>query len=194
MAEIEQVPLQMGGFKVNAYIIHGEESDVIVDAGTEPEKILAAVRRPVEAVLLTHGHADHVAVLDDILRATNAPVYVHPDDASDIGIDVYEPLDEGQVLRLAGEDIRVLHTPGHCPGSVTFVIGDDQIVGDLVMPGSVGRTDISGASWEDLEVSVRKVMEFWNENTRLYAGHGEVMNAAEEVRTNPYLPPVSVGT
>jgi hydroxyacylglutathione hydrolase len=190
VTETEQVTLSMGGFEVNAYVVHAPEGDLIVDAGAEPEKILAAVRQPVAAVLVTHGHADHVNALDVVLRETNAPLYVHPDDAERTGVSVYEPLDDGQELDLAGERIRVLHTPGHSPGSVTFVIGEDQIVGDLVLPGSVGRTDIPGSSWEKIEVSLRKVMPYWGENTRLFAGHGPVLSAPEEIRTNPYLPPI----
>jgi hydroxyacylglutathione hydrolase len=189
VTEIEQVTLSMDGFEVNAYVVHAPEGDVIVDAGAEPEKILAAVRQPVSAVLVTHGHADHVGALGAVLRETNAPLYVHPDDADRTGVTVYEPLDDGQQLDLAGQKLLVIHTPGHSPGSVTFVVGEDQIVGDLVLPGSVGRTDIPGASWEELEVSLRKVMPYWREVTRLYAGHGPVLSAAQELRTNPYLPP-----
>ena len=189
MTEIEQVTLSMEGFEVNAYVVHAPEGDVIVDAGAEPEKILAAVRQPVSAVLVTHGHADHVNALGAVLRETNAPLYVHPDDADRTGVTVYEPLDDGQRLDFAGERLLVIHTPGHSPGSVTFVVGEDQIIGDLVLPGSVGRTDIPGASWEELEVSLRKVMPYWREDTRLYAGHGPVLSAAQELRTNPYLPP-----
>ena len=190
MAEIEQVTLSMNGFEVNSYVVHAPAGDIVVDAGAEPEKILAAVRRPVAAVLITHGHADHVNALDVVLKETNAPLYVHPDDAGRTGTTVYEPLDDGQELEIAGERLVVLHTPGHSPGSVTFVLGPDQIVGDLILPGSVGRTDIPGSSWEEIEVSVRKVMPYWENETRLYAGHGPVLWAMEQLRTNPYLPPV----
>ncbi len=190
MTEIEQVTVSMSGFEVNVYVVHAPEGDVIVDAGAEPGKILGAARGPVVAVLLTHAHADHNGALDAVLSGTNAPFYVHPDAAEATGVGVYEPLDEGQELELAGESFRVLHTPGHAPGSVTFVVGRDQIVGDLILPGSVGRTDIDGASWEEIEVSLRKVMPLWEDETRLYAGHGPVMLAKEELATNPYLPPV----
>ena len=189
MSEIEQVTLSMDGFEVNSYVVHAPEGDIIVDAGAEPEKILEAARAPVTAILVTHGHADHVNALEFVRRETGAPVHMHPIDADGAGVRDYEPLEDGQSLDVAGLGIRVLHTPGHSPGSVTFVVGHDQIVGDLILPGSVGRTDISGASWEEIEESIRKVMPLWEEETRLYAGHGPVLTAVEELRTNPYLPP-----
>ena len=188
MSEIEQVTLSMDGFEVNSYVVHAPEGDVLVDAGAEPEKILAATRAPVAAILVTHGHADHVGALEPVRRETGAPVYMHPADAEGKVRD-YEPLEDGHALDVAGLGIRVLHTPGHSPGSVTFIVGHDQIVGDLILPGSVGRTDIPGASWEEIEVSIRRVMPLWEEETRLYTGHGPVLMAVEELRTNPYLPP-----
>ena len=190
MSEIEQVTLSMDGFEVNSYVIHAPDGDIVVDAGAEPEKILAATRNPVAAILITHGHADHISALDAVRRESDAPVYMHPEDAEGAGVRGYEPLQDGESMVVAGQSLYVIHTPGHSPGSVTFVVGKDQIVGDLVLPGSVGRTDISGASWEAIEVSLRKVMPYWEDATRLYCGHGPVLSAMEELRTNPYLPPV----
>jgi len=188
LSEIEQVTVSMDGFDINSYVVHAPEGDVIVDAGAEPQKILDATRAPVAAILVTHGHADHVNALECVRRQTGAPVYMHPADAEG-KVEGYEPLEDGRVLDLAGLGIRVFHTPGHSPGSVTFVVGDDQIVGDLILPGSVGRTDIPGASWEEIEEFIRRLMPLWEEGTRLYSGHGPVLTAAEELRTNPYLPP-----
>ena len=189
MAEIEQVRLEMNGFAVNSYVVHASEGDVVVDAGAEPQKILAALKQPVAAILVTHKHADHIAALDEVRRETgDPPVYMHPIDADDAGVAGYEPLEDGQELSLAGEIFLVLHTPGHSRGHVAFVVGDDQIVGDLIMPGSVGRTDRPGESWEEIEVSVRKVMPLWKDQTRLFCGHGGVLVAMEELKTNPYLP------
>jgi hydroxyacylglutathione hydrolase len=188
VTEIEQVCLEMGGFEVNSYIIHTREGDLVVDVGAEPEKILASLKKQVAAILLTHGHSDHIGALEEVRRETGAPVYMHPADAEGAGITDYEPLEDGCEVELAGETIRVLHTPGHTPGSVTFVVGRDQIVGDLVLPGSVGRTDVAGGSWEEIEVSIRKILPLWDVSTQLYTGHGPVLNAFEELETNPYLP------
>jgi hydroxyacylglutathione hydrolase len=190
LSEIEQVILSMDGFGVNAHVIHAPEGDIIVDAGAEPEKILAATRNSVSAILITHSHADHINALDAVRERTGAPVYMHPEDAASAGVEGYEPLQDGEGMALAGQKVGVIHTPGHSPGSVTFVVGKDQIVGDLVLPGSVGRTDIPGASWEQIEVTLRKVMPYWEDDTQLYTGHGPVLSATEELRTNPYLPPI----
>ncbi len=187
-SEIEQITVSMGSMEVNAYIVHAPEGDIIVDAGAEPEEILGKARGDVAAILITHGHADHIGALDEVRNATDAPVYMHPLDAEPAGIADYQPLHDGEDLVIAGESFHVLHTPGHCPGSVTFIVGDDQIVGDLILPGSVGRTDLSGANWEDLEESINKVMPLWKEDTRLFCGHGPVLTASEEMETNPYLP------
>lgn len=178
----------MNGFEVNAFVIHAPDGDVIVDAGAEPEKMMARLEQPVAAILITHGHRDHVGALNEVRRKTDAPVYAHPADAEGAGVTDYEPLKDGEDIEIAGETMRVLHTPGHSPGSVTFVVGRDQIVGDLILPGSVGRTDIAGGSWEEIEVSLRKVMPFWDASTRLFTGHGQVLFAMEELETNPYLP------
>ena len=189
MSEIERVTVSMDGFEVNAYIIHAPDGDIVVDVGAEPEKILAATYNRVSAILLTHGHADHTGALEPVREETEAAAYMHPEDAESAGVRGYEPLQDGEELVLAGQRLHVLHTPGHSRGSVTFVVGKDQIVGDLVLPGSVGRTDIPGASWEQIEVSLRRVMRYWEGETRLYTGHGPVLSAMEELRTNPYLPP-----
>ena len=189
MFNIERVCLEMDGFEVNSYVVHlPEGGDLVVDAGAEPEKILGCLKNPVAAILVTHGHPDHVGVLEELRSETGAPVYMHPKDADGAGVMAYEPLEDGQDLELAGATIRVLHTPGHSPGSVTFVVGCDQLVGDLILPGSVGRTDLFGGSWEEIELSIRKVMLLWDEHTRLYTGHGPVLSAFEELETNPYLP------
>lgn len=187
--EIERVAVSFDGFEVNSYVVHAPQGELVVDAGAEPERILGRLRGEAVAILITHGHADHIGALEEVRRATGAPVYMHPADAEPARVAGYDPLEDGRLLELGGAALRVLHTPGHSPGSVTFVLGEDQLVGDLILPGSVGRTDIPGASWEEIELSLRRVMPLWSERTRLYCGHGPVLSAAEERAKNPYLPP-----
>src|SRR5215212_1433423 len=108
LSEIEQITVSMDGFEVNAYVIHAREGDIIVDAGAEPEKILGATRAPVAAILVTHGHADHVNALEFVRGETGAPVFMHPADAEG-KVGDYEPLEDGQALDVAGLGIRVFH-------------------------------------------------------------------------------------
>jgi hydroxyacylglutathione hydrolase len=90
VSEIEQVTLSMDGFEVNSYVVHAPEGDIVVDAGAEPEKILGATRAPVAAILVTHGHADHVDALEFVRGETGVPVYMHPADAEG-KVGDYEP-------------------------------------------------------------------------------------------------------
>src|SRR5919202_4011782 len=120
----------MDGFEVNAYVIHGPDGDIVVDAGGEPEKILASTHNRVSAILVTHGHADHTSALEMVRVETGAPAYMHPEDAESANVRGYEPLQDGEELVLAGQRLYVMHTPGNSRGSVTFVVGKDQIVGD----------------------------------------------------------------
>ncbi|HZY56909.1 MAG TPA: MBL fold metallo-hydrolase, partial [Rubrobacteraceae bacterium] len=106
MTEIERVCLDMGGFEVNSYVVHASEGDLIVDAGAEPQKILDRLKKPVAAILITHGHRDHFGALDEVRQETNAPVYMHPEDAAGAGVTGYEPLEDSQDLDLAGQIIK----------------------------------------------------------------------------------------
>lgn len=154
-------------FGTNSYLVweEGKDKAVLVDAGLNTELILDFIRKKglgLEAVLLTHGHPDHLVGAADVAEATGADVYLNSIEAKVVemmpemilamlGIDElktpeeFKPLEDGQVLELAGLTIKVLHTPGHSPGSVSFLIDDSLFDGDLVFRGSIGRTDFPGA-------------------------------------------------
>ena len=187
--------MALGDYQTNCYIIYNEDSStcVVLDPGYEPERVLAAVNalgKTVEAILLTHGHFDHVGGVRAIAEATHCRVYLHEDDlnlppyytnGSLYYTDGYE---DGDILSLAGLQIKVLHTPGHTPGSVCLMVEDAIFSGDTLFCRSCGRTDIGG-DWETLMASLRRFQEL--PGCAVYPGHGGSTTVFDELKYNPYM-------
>jgi glyoxylase-like metal-dependent hydrolase (beta-lactamase superfamily II) len=155
---------------------------------------------------LTHGHFDHLAdhaVVKQhspgakvLIHRLDEPLLINPGPQSRMfqlpfaippgKADAY--VEDGQVLKLGSFDVRVLHTPGHSPGHVMYHLPEQQLLvgGDLIIGGSIGRTDLPGASHEVLEESIRKVMKLPSE-TRLLPGHGDVSTLGDELASNPFV-------
>jgi glyoxylase-like metal-dependent hydrolase (beta-lactamase superfamily II) len=196
-------------FGTNSYLVWEEGTDkaVLVDAGLNTELILDFIRKKglsLEAVLLTHGHPDHLVGAADVAEATGADVYLNSIEAKVVemmpemilamlGIDElktpdeFKPLEDGQVLELAGLTIKVLHTPGHSPGSVSFLVDDALFDGDLVFRGSIGRTDFPGGDFGTLIRSVKEKVFVLPPETKVYPGHMGMTTVGLEKRTNPFL-------
>lgn len=196
-------------FGTNSYLVREEGKDkaVLVDAGLNTELILDFIRKEglgLEAVLLTHGHPDHLVGAAEVAEATGADVYLNSIEAKVVemmpemilamlGIDElktpeeFKPLEDGQVLELAGLTIKVLHTPGHSPGSVSFLIDDSLFDGDLVFRGSIGRTDFPGGDFGTLIRSVKEKVFVLPTETKVYPGHMGMTTVGWEKRTNPFL-------
>ena len=179
--------LVLGPLGTNCYLVSdGPGSDVIIiDPAARPERIREALgERNVAAVLLTHGHFDHTGALSAF---ADKPIYIHSLDApmlSDPHLSVAEMVHDrgvrppathtvqgGDVLTLAGLDIRVLHTPGHTPGSVTYRIRGSLFTGDTLFQGSYGRTDFPGGSWQQEMAYIRKLLALAGDHP-VYPGHG----------------------
>jgi glyoxylase-like metal-dependent hydrolase (beta-lactamase superfamily II) len=196
-------------FGSNTYLAVNEESGeaVLIDAGVSASDVLNYLERnglQLKAILLTHGHPDHLVSLKQIADTTGAPAYMHPSDAqmleyipplllNMLGLEKLEipgelrPLEDGQELELAGLKFKVLYTPGHSEGSVCFLTDGVLFAGDLVFHGSIGRTDFPGGSMETLVRSVKeKVFTLPNE-TRILPGHMDATVVGWEKRTNPFL-------
>ncbi|MBI2871790.1 MAG: MBL fold metallo-hydrolase [Chloroflexi bacterium] len=177
----------MGPYDNNGYIVaDGTGLDCyLVDAPAEPEKLLKeAEDLRVKGILITHNHGDHVAGLEVIRRTTRAPVGVHQADADRVpgGADFF--LKDGDDLKVGRTSIRVIHTPGHTPGSVCLLVGKHLISGDTLFPGGPGKTRTP----EDLRQIVRAITEkllALDPDVVVYPGHGEgttVWEAREEYR------------
>jgi len=195
MLKIHTLPL--GSYQTNCYIIHEENSKTccVIDPGYTPEVVLDKVEElglDIEAVLLTHGHFDHVGGVKQIAAESGCDVYLCGEDLSmppmmTAGKLYYtKTYGEGSQLHLAGLDIGVLHTPGHTPGSVCLIAENHMFSGDTLFSGSCGRTDLPGGSWATILKSLRRLADL-ETNYWVHPGHGESTTLTEEKRYNPYM-------
>ena len=189
--------LTVGPIETNCYIIYNEDakSALVIDPGDEAERILARLEalelRPA-AILLTHGHFDHVEAVKALAEMTGAPVYLHP---ADLALPPWLtrplpetlPLSDGQRLSFDGMELEVLHTPGHTPGGVCFLWGREGVIftGDTLFAGACGRTDLGG-SWPQLAASLRRLAALEGSYS-VYPGHGEPTDLDTERARNPYI-------
>ena len=188
--------LTLGMYQTNTYIIHDEASRTccVIDPGYQADTILDEVEAlglTVEAVLLTHGHFDHVGAVKDIAAETDCRVFLCAEDLSlppmfTAGKLYYtDTYAEGSVLQLAGLSIHVLHTPGHTPGSVCLLIDRYLFSGDTLFAGSCGRTDIGG-SWAQIRDSLNRLAAI-EADLVVFPGHGESTTLAAEKQYDPYM-------
>ncbi len=207
-----------GAFAANCYLVApapGEEC-VIIDPGQDAERgieeLLDRYRLKPIAVLLTHGHVDHMWSVAPVCGAKGIPAYVHPDDRAMLadpgkGLDLLakqqflggmtfsEPddvraLDDGEVITLAGLRLTVGHAPGHTRGSVTFRGAEDDLdalfTGDLLFAGSIGRTDLPGGDHAAILRSLARTLTL-PDATVVLPGHGPTTTIGDERQTNPFL-------
>ncbi len=186
------VRLVVGPLMVNCYIVGCKETKeaVVIDPGGDVPKIVSELVKKgltVKYILNTHGHWDHTGGNEELKRITRAPLMIHPADAEKTGEKTVRFLQEGQEIRFGTYCLRVLHTPGHSPGSVCFHGPGAVFSGDTLFAGSIGRTDLPGGSYEDLLTGVRKKLFCMEDGTRVYPGHGPTSTIGQERRSNPFF-------
>ena len=204
--------LILGAYETNCYVLRSGEAAkdcLLVDAGLGADKLIKFLQEhklnPV-AVVLTHGHIDHIAGVA-ALRAEflDIKVHIHKLDAEmltepNINLSamagaafITEPEDvslkERDVIDLAGVKLLVLHTPGHTPGGISLYSKEDGVafVGDTLFADSIGRTDFPGGSMSQLLTSVREKLFTLPEETKVYPGHGPETTIAAEKAHNPFF-------
>jgi len=201
--------LTVGAFEANCFVIWEDPaSALIIDPGADAPAILAFMKKrrlKSAACLMTHGHVDHISAAAEISDSTGAAVYLHNSDLSWAYTDANSfppfylrptkpsngvaPLpDEGQAMAVAGFEIKVLHTPGHTPGSVCFLVGNGTILfsGDTLFAGSVGRTDLPGGNPRQLAASLKR-LSCLPDSVAVYPGHGPCTSIGAERRINFFL-------
>lgn len=199
----------LGGMQTNCYLLYHEDTKeaVIVDPADEADiihqKITELSLEP-KAILLTHGHFDHIQAVEDVRKHYQIPIIGHENGeevlnnprenlSSVFGAAIMVGLDQtvtdGQILKLAGFEIKVLYTPGHTRDSVCYYLPEEGILfsGDTLFAGSVGRTDFPGGSGSLLMHSLREILMKLPKHVEVYPGHGEQTTIEYELVHNPFV-------
>lgn len=193
--------IPVGQIDTNCYLIGDETEGVcaVVDPGGSPERVLEMVRRSglkPEKILLTHGHYDHTGAVQALVDAAPAPgfaIYLHPADVREDDRRLYPSptwgfnhFEDGQRLSIGSIDVRVLHTPGHSPGSVTLLAGDVMLCGDTLFAGSCGRCDLTGGDEQQMLDSLKRLAGLEG-NYKVCPGHGPLSTLDQERSGNSYV-------
>ena len=200
----------VGPFAMNAWLAACSETleAVLIDPGSEVPRVLAMCQPEgfrVKRILLTHGHVDHASGAAEAREATGAPVSIHPGDlpwlevlprqAAMFGLEEARPLtpdatlSDGETVAVGKQSATVIHTPGHCQGSVSFYFKEAGLVftGDTLFQGSVGRTDLPGGDFDQLAESIVKRLFPLGDEVRFLPGHGPGGTIGEERLQNPFV-------
>lgn len=196
--------LVVSSFQTNCYIIYQNQQAIIIDPGDNAKKIKSFIDEQeltVLAILLTHGHCDHVGAVDKLYQVFLCPIYLHKEDHLFLsepkynlsamfaeGFKIVSPVNVASDMSIGPFDIRYHHLPGHTPGSCMIEITNAGVIfsGDVLFEGSIGRFDFPLSSHHDTKLSLEYIKSMQGE-WEIYPGHGEQTTLSKELLTNPYL-------
>ena len=184
----------VGWLSTNCYVVGCEETReaAVIDPGMEREReteqILDFIEQngfQVKYIINTHGHPDHISGNAAMKEATGAPILIHKNHPARVQAD--RKLHDGDILQVGTLKLMVLHTPGHTPDGISL-LGDNVVfTGDALFAGSIGRTDFSGGSFQELINSIKTKLLPLPDSFKVYSGHGPPTTIGDEKRRNPFL-------
>ncbi len=169
-----------GNLESNGYIIYDSEGGTgyIIDPGYNASRFLkelAALKIELLGILLTHHHYDHIGAVEMIVQAKDCPVFLHRNDCDMYDRPVTHMLEDGEIISLPGDELKVIHTPGHTKGSVCFYSEKSKVcfTGDTIFNVDLGRTDLEDGSDQEMQDSIRNKIDLWANEITIYPGHGD---------------------
>ena len=189
--------LELGPIANFVYLIGDPETRqaMVVDPGWDPDRILRTAAEDgyeITRIMLTHTHPDHIQAVPAMLERTRAKVHVHKKEAGSPGLPKSEvvALSGGDIVKVGNLEVKILHTPGHTPGSQSFLVRDTVVAGDTLFVGSCGRVDLPGSDPEEMWKSLSKLKTL-GDDILLYPGHNygptPTSRMGDEKKTNPFL-------
>lgn len=203
----------LGALWTNGYLFWDDETReaFFIDPGGKTKDVtdfMTDNNLTLKMILLTHGHIDHVAGINELVPMTGDNIYIHSGDADMLrnpsrelqallgvkfgGLKTFREIEDGRIIDFSGYSIKTIATPGHTEGSVCFLITDKNghkvlVSGDTLFAQSVGRTDLEGGDWLKLEASLRRLAEL-DDGLHVLPGHGPDTSIGSERELNPYWP------
>ncbi len=199
--------MAVGQLETNTYIVGDEETKqaIVIDPGDEGDRIMDLVKESgleVNSIICTHAHFDHIGAAGDIRKETGAKIILHKEDLDGYGLakeqasfwgfdldELPQPdefMAEGDDIKVGNLSFKIMHTPGHSPGSVSLYGEGILLSGDTIFQGSVGRTDFPGGSMEQLKTSFRRLLDL-PEDTKIFSGHGPETTVKREKKENFFV-------
>lgn len=198
--QIKRIPA--GVYAANCFILMDEDTKetAVIDPGGDSEDLIKAVNEmdaKVKYILLTHGHTDHTGAAVQLQEEYSVPIYISEKDYrmmengeyiyGDVIGKVDKFLNEGDTFKIGSIEIKCIHTPGHTPGGICFMVEDVVFTGDTLFAGSIGRTDLAGGDFDAIISNIKNKLMILPDNITVLPGHGPQSSIGRERVHNPFL-------